>query len=146
LKTIALSFATDFAPISFIGSEESLMKTVIASVVSLMIGLGVGWLLASSAASKKARETALVEEQMTQLDLHTISQGGVCALSAVEFIDAGEYEKAIERLGDPIAGCRNIYGTLLVTASERSNVLARVENASRKHPSIARELFRQSAR
>jgi hypothetical protein len=103
------------------------MKTVIASSISLILGLGFGWYF----------EHHRAEREKTEI-VHLMAEGiessngadAARAARAIQFIDSGQRQEAVQLLSGPVAHYYSVYGA--VSANERrSKVRSLIEELAR---------------
>jgi hypothetical protein len=113
------------------------MKTTMISLVSLLVGIGVGWYVGYS------RPTAQMSREMRhQFDADESDQAAAAALAtqAIQCIDSGETQKAVQFLTFPIMVYYRDYATQPGTNAQRLKVRAYIELLAQTNPVVAARL------
>jgi len=115
-------------------------KRDIISLVSLLVGIGVGWFVASRPNAKLTRHTRDLEMTFDSLvNVQEICMGGMASLSAnaIQCIDSGKTQEAVQWLSFPIANYYRDYGSLAGTNTQRIKLVARIEQLARTNQTVA---------
>jgi hypothetical protein len=100
------------------------MKTIIISLVALLVGVGIGWYVgctASDAQTEKEVGSVLEAEE------NDAAMAAALAADTVRFIDAGNTQKAVQCLSTPIAHYWTEYAIYAGTNSERLKIRSDIE-------------------
>lgn len=112
------------------------MKTVIASVVSLILGLGLGWYFEHNRAQ---REKTGVVRQMVDGSESSDGEHAARAIRAIQLIESGETQQAVQLLSGPIVSYYSEY--VAAGANERrSKLRSLVEELARTNQVVAARL------
>jgi len=114
------------------------MKTIVASVVSLLVRLAIGCLVGYR----------YYERHITNEGIQMMVDGGessdalIAATSAraIGFIDSGETQKAIETLTHPIAHYYFIYGRSRSTNEQHLKLRAMIDELARTNQTVAAQI------
>jgi hypothetical protein len=118
------------------------MKTVIASAVSLFLGLGLGWYFEHHRAERvKAESVELVLNGSESAD----SESAARAARAIQFIQSGDTQQAVQLLSTPAAHYYAIYTTPGVNEPNRSATRALIEQVAKTNPILATRIAEVSS-
>jgi hypothetical protein len=112
----------------------------IVSLVSLLVGIGVGWFVASRPNAKLTRHTRDLEMTFDSIEnVQEICMGGMASLSvnAIQCIDSGKTQEAVQWLSFPIANYYRDYGSRAGTNTQRFKLVARIEELARTNQTVA---------
>jgi len=109
------------------------MKTFLASVVSLILGLGLGWYLEHHRAEREKTE---IVQQMVEGGESSDGEHAARAARAIQFIDSGQPQEAVRLLSAPIAHYYLEYGELSVN-ERRSRVRSLIEGLAKTNQVVA---------
>ena len=118
------------------------MKTLVAlvaSLVSLLVGVALGWYLGYARPATKANREAIKQFAIMDAD---DSMAAAIAVRAIPLIQAGESEKAVKGLVRPI-GMFYRFHKPRVSTEEQSNLLTRIEQLAVTNQVIATEIQRR---
>ena len=109
------------------------MKTVIASTVTLILGLGLGWYFEHRRAERGKTE---IVHLMVEAGESSDGEQAARAARAIQFIDSGQPQEAVRLLSGPIAHYYSVYGAL--SANERrSKVRSLIEQLAKTNQAVA---------
>jgi hypothetical protein len=109
------------------------MKTVIASTVSLILGLGLGWYFEHHRAERERTE---IVQQMVDAGESSDCADAARAARAIQFIDSGQRQEAVQLLSGPVAHYYSVYG-VLSTNERRSKVRSLIEELAKTNQVVA---------
>ena len=110
------------------------MKTAIASAVSLVLGMALGWCLGHHQAERE--KTEIVQEMVQGIE-SSDSERAARAVRAIQSVEAGEPQQAVQLLSTPIAHYYSPY-TAAGRNDERSAKLrASIEQLAAKNQLVA---------
>jgi hypothetical protein len=110
------------------------MKTMVISLVSLLIGLCVGWYAGYTRPFHEGLKYLRTQEDAYESG-HAMAAS--LAVDAIQSIDAGESQKAIQFLSFPIASYYSSYSIYAGTNAERLKVTARIERLAQTNQIVA---------
>jgi len=100
------------------------MKTIIISLVALLVGVGIGWYVGCTASNAETeKEVGSVSEAQES----AAAMAAALAADTVRFIDSGDTRKALQCLSTPIAHYWTEYAIYAGTNSERLKVRSYIE-------------------
>jgi hypothetical protein len=117
------------------------MKTLIASAVSLLIGLGIGWCIEHRHAEHEMTDAVKL---MVQAGESSDCEHAARAVRAVQFIESGDTQRAVQLLSGPIAHYYSVYGDDH-SNDERSKVRALIEQVARTNQVVAARIAEASS-
>jgi hypothetical protein len=117
------------------------MKTFLASVVSLILGLGLGWYLEHHRAEREKTE---IVQQMVEGGESSDGEHAARAARAIQFIDSGQPQEAVRLLSAPIAHYYSVSGELSVN-ERRSNVRSLIEGLAKSNQVVAARIAEAAA-
>ena len=110
------------------------MKAIIVSLVSLIIGICIGWYTGYT--RPIAEETRWLHAQEDAYESgHAMAAS--LAVDAIQSIDAGESQKAVQFLSLPIASYYSSYSIYAGTNAQRLKVSARIEQLAQTNQIVA---------
>jgi hypothetical protein len=109
------------------------MKTVIASTVSLILGLGLGWYFEYHRAEREKTE---IVQQMVKEGETSDGEHAARAARAIQFIEAGQPQEAVRLLSGPIARYYSVYGELRGNEM-RSKMLSLIDELAKTNQMVA---------
>ena len=115
------------------------MKTIVTSLVSLLVGIALGWYVGYMRPNTKANREAMKHFAIIDAD---DSMAAAIAVRAIPLIQTGEGQKAVEELKRPI-GMFYRFHKPRVSSEEQSNLLARIEQLATTNQVIATEIHRK---
>jgi hypothetical protein len=100
------------------------MKTILISLVALLVGVGIGWYVGYTMSNAQTEKDvgSLLEAQESGAAVTA-----TYAADTVRFIDAGDTQKALQCLSIPIAHYWTEYAIYAGTNSERLKVRSHIE-------------------
>jgi hypothetical protein len=110
------------------------MKTSIASVLSLALGLFIGWHFGHHHAS---RETSEAVQQMVDTTEASDAAEAARDARAISSIESGDTKEAVRSLSTPVAHYYAVYGNLSVNSENRSKVRGLIEQVSKTNQVLA---------
>ena len=110
------------------------MKTLVASVLSLGVGLLIGWNLGYR---HEKRETTEAVHQL--VDSTEASDASEAARNArvISLLESGDSQEAVRSLSTPVAHYYTVYGNLSVNGEQRSKVRALIEQVAKTNQVLA---------
>jgi hypothetical protein len=96
------------------------MKTLIASFVSLLLGLALGWYIEHRHAE---HEKADIVKQMLDGNESFYGEHAARAVRVIELIESGQNQEAVQRLSGPIADYYDFYVIHAGTDTDRERKL-----------------------
>jgi len=109
------------------------MKTFLASVASLILGLGLGWYFEHHRAGREKTE---IVQQMVEGGESSDREHAARAARAIQFIDSGQPQEAERLLSGPIARYYSEYGELS-TNERRSKLRSLIEELAKTNQVVA---------
>ena len=110
------------------------MKTLIASVVALLLGIAIGW----------HAERRHAEHEKAQIVQETVERGeisdrerAVRAVHAIESIQSGDTQQAVQILSTPIAHYYTLYAEAGSKEERRAETRALIEQLARTNQIVA---------
>jgi hypothetical protein len=119
------------------------MKALIFSAVSLVLGLGTGWLFGNSRAK---HETTRVIEQLVQTTESSDASEVARDIRAIEWIGSGETERAVQLLSSRLAHYHYIYKPVDGRDEQRLRLRAAIEQLASTNSTVAAEMAKEVAR
>jgi|SRR5208282_912184 len=113
------------------------MKIIIIAVISLLLGVGVGWCLGYTQAAKKAGSLFEYGREIGE------ELGATYAAEAVRCIDEGDTQRAVHSLSVPIAHYWVSYAITAGTNSERLRTRSYIEERAYTNSIVAAQIKRQ---
>jgi len=114
------------------------MRTVILCVLSLIIGVTIGWCFEHNrAAREKDSAVELMTASAESSDGHHVAR----AIKTIVLIDSGNAEGAVESLSKPIADYYERYGPYSGGNTHRAELRALIEELARTNKTVARVIM-----
>jgi hypothetical protein len=113
------------------------MKTLTFSLFSLLFGVGIGWYLGCTRPVVEANRDALQKLHVIQNDDR---ETAVFGLAAIQLIDSGDTQKAIQVLAQPIGIYYRLYALNAETSDERTEMRKSIEKLASTDPIVATEI------
>lgn len=110
------------------------MKTSSVSVVSLVIGLMMGW---SMERFFSEREKARMVQEMVEHTRGSGEERAARATLAIEAIESGQSNKAVELLAMPVAYYHALYADSLGKDERTRRLLARIDELAKTNQLVA---------
>ena len=110
------------------------MKALIASFVSLLLGVGIGWYFEHRHAE---REMSDVVEQMQQPIESSDREKATRAIRAIEMIQSGESSNAVQLLSRPIADFYHFHAHLAHNDERTKDLLIWIERYASTNSVVA---------
>jgi hypothetical protein len=110
------------------------MKTVIASTVSLILGLGVGWYFEHH---RVEREKTGIVQQMVEGGESSDRLRAVMAARAIQLIEAGQPQEAVQLLSSPVAHYYTLYTGAGSKEERRPETRALIQQLARSNDVVA---------
>jgi hypothetical protein len=110
------------------------MKTMAISLVSLLIGICVGWYAGYTRPFHEGLRYLHTQDDAYESG-HAMAAS--LAVDAIQSFDAGESQKAIQFLSLPIASYYSTYSIFAGTNAERLKVTARIEQLAQNNQIVA---------
>ena len=112
------------------------MKRVIAAIASLALGVALGWYIEHHRAQ---REKAEIVQQMVEGMESSDGDGAARAVRAIQLIQSGETQQAVQLLSSPIASYYSEYRAVGAN-DRRSKLRSLVEELARTNQVVAARL------
>ena len=113
------------------------MKTLIASVVSLLLGLAAGWYFEHRHAEHQM--TDIVEQMLQPIEASDRLEAAR-GIRAIELIEAGNTNQAVEMFSFPIASFYSEYLNLTHNDKRTKDLLARIEQFAQTNQVVAAQI------
>jgi hypothetical protein len=110
------------------------MKIIIITLVSLLVGVGIGWYLGYTRPIAQASRDMHDEESAYESG---DAKAAAIAIDTISCIDSGDTEKAVQFLSLPIAGYYNIYAKRIGTNEQRLKICDNIEQLARTNQIVA---------
>jgi hypothetical protein len=110
------------------------MKTSIALVLSLALGLFIGWHFGHHHAR---HETSEAVQQMVDTTEASDAAEAARDARAISSIESGDTKEAVRSLSTPVAHYYAVYGNLSVNSENRSKVRGLIEQVSKTNQVLA---------
>jgi hypothetical protein len=110
------------------------MKTMIASVVSLLLGLAIGWYAERRHAEHEKTE---IVQQMLQAGESSDREGAVRAVSTIGSIQSGDIPQAMQLLSAPVARYCELCTAAGSKDERRAETRAIIQQLARTHQVVA---------
>jgi hypothetical protein len=119
------------------------MKTIAISLVSLLVGIGVGWHFGYTRAITQAGT-----EIHGELDAYESGDAKAAAFAAeaIRCIDSGETQKAVQFLSLPIASYYSAYAIRAGTNAQRLKLRAYIEQTAQTNQVVAAQIKKEMSR
>ena len=109
------------------------MKTVIGSVVALILGLGLGFYFKDHRSDREKTETVRLMVESVE---SSAGADAARAVRAIQFIESDQRQEAVQLLSGPIADYYMVYGEL--SANERrSQLRSMIEELAKTNQVVA---------
>jgi hypothetical protein len=109
------------------------MKAFIASTVSLILGLGLGWYFEHH---RSQREKTEIVQMMVEGIESSDGEHAARAARAIQFIDSGQRQEVVRLLSAPIAHYYSVYGELRGN-ERRSKVRSLIDELAKTNQVVA---------
>ena len=134
------SLTRSSSSVSFVLGNVRCMKILLASAISLLLGLVVGWYIEHRRAEHEKTE---IVQQMVQGSESADAEHAARAVRAVQFIELGDTQRAVQLLSGPIAHYYSLYGDDHRN-DQRSKVRALIEQIARTNQVVAARIAEAS--
>ena len=116
------------------------MKIIIISLVSLLVGIGIGWYCGYTRPTAQA-----AREVRGELDAYESgdAKAAVFAAEAVACIDSGETQRAVQFLSLPIASYYSVYAVHAGTNAQRLKVRGYIDQVARSNQVVAAQIKKE---
>jgi len=118
------------------------MKTLIASFLSLAVGLFVGWHVGFR---HGGRQTIEAVQQLVETTEASDAAQAARNARAISLIESGDTKEAIRLLSTPVAHYYAVYDKLSVNREQRLKVRALIERVAKTNQALALRLSDASA-
>jgi hypothetical protein len=118
------------------------MKTMIASLVSLVFGLGLGW---SIEHHRFQREKTEIVQQTVEGGETSDRERAVRAVRAIQSIESGDTQKAVQLLSTPIAHYYTLYTGPGTKEEKRPETRAVIEQLAKTNQIVAARIAELSS-
>ena len=116
------------------------MKIIIIVLVSLLVGVGVGWYFGYTRPIAKANRDAHQEMLATESDDW---EAALFAVKAIPLIESGDSQKAVGWLVKPIGSYYRVYSPHPGTNEERLKLLTMIQQLASTNSAVDAELHRK---
>jgi len=113
------------------------MKTLIASFVSLLLGLAIGWYFESRHAERQM--TDVVEKMLRPIEASDRLEAAR-GIRAIQLIEAGNTNQAIEMFSFPIAGFYSEYQGLSHNEKRTQDLVAEIKKFAETNQVVAAQI------
>jgi hypothetical protein len=110
------------------------MKTTVASLISLVLGLGLGWYFESHRAQRDKTE---IVGQLVEGGESADRERAMRAVRAIESIQAGDTQKAVQLLSSPVAHYYTLYTEPGTKEEKRAETRAAIELLAKTNQIVA---------
>jgi|SRR6266496_4352531 len=110
------------------------MKPLITGVISLLLGLAVGWY---SKRRHSEHENTQIVQQMVEAGESSDRERAVRAVRAIQLVESGEVEQAVQILATPIAHYYTVYTDAGSKEDQRAETRTLIEQLARTNQTIA---------
>ncbi len=110
------------------------MKTLIASIVSLLCGLAIGWYIGHGRAGREKTE---IVQQMVQGGESADGEHAARAVRAIELVESGKASDAVQLLSIPIAHYYSVYSDTGRGDERRARLRALIEQLAKTNQTVA---------
>ena len=114
------------------------MKTFIASLTGLLVGLAIGCYVGHRYYQRHTTNEAV--QQLVEAGESSDALLAATSSRAIGFIDAGETQRAVETLSRPIAHYYSIYTTSTFTNEQRLALRAMIEELAKTNKTVAAQI------
>ena len=118
------------------------MKTSIASAISLILGLGVGWYFEHHRAEREKTEMV---QQMVEGGETADRERAVRAVRAIQSIQSGDTQKAVQLLSTPVAHYYTLYTEPGTKDEKRAQTRAAIEQLAKTNQIVAARIAELSS-
>jgi hypothetical protein len=118
------------------------MKTLIASVLSVAVGLFIGWHFGHRHAGRQTTEAV---QQLVETTEASDAAEAARDARAIGSIESGDTKEAVRLLSTPVAHYYAIYGDSSVTNERRSKLRGLIEQVAKTNQVVASSLSDASA-
>ena len=117
------------------------MKTCVAAVISLLVGLAIGWHFGYLYCDRHYTNEAIrgMVEQIEGSDALLASMSA----NTIKLIDSGQDQKAVQMLSFPIASYYYIYASSTFTNEQRLKLRALVDGLARTNQIVAAQIAQE---
>ena len=116
------------------------MKIIIISLISLLVGVGIGWYFGYTRPIAKANRDARQEMLATESDDW---EAALFAVKAIPLIESGDTQKAVRWLVSPIGSYYRVYGPLAGTNEDRLKMLTMIKQLASTNSAVDAEIHRK---
>jgi hypothetical protein len=117
------------------------MKTLTTSAVSLLLGLVIGWYFEHR---HSEREKTEIVQQMVQGTETSAALGATIAARAIQLIESGEAQQAVQLLSSPVAHYYSLYADTVRTDERSTKLRALIEQLARTNQVVAARIAEAS--
>jgi hypothetical protein len=117
------------------------MKTFIALVISLLVGLAIGCYIGYHYYDRHITNVA-IQQMVEGIESSAAFQANISA-QTISLIDSGQTQKAIQMLSFPIASYYFVYATSAFTNDERLKLRAIIENLANTNQIVAAQIAKE---
>jgi hypothetical protein len=110
------------------------MKAFLASAVSLILGLGLGWHFEHHRAEREKTE---IVQQMVEGGESADRLLAVMAARAIQMVESGQSQQAVQMLASPIAHYYTLYTGVGTKEERRAETRALIEQLSKTNRVVA---------
>lgn len=117
------------------------MKTLIASAASLLLGLVMGWYIEHRRAAHE--KTEIVQQMVEGLE-SSDGEHAARAVRAIQFIDSGDKQQAVQLLSTPVAHYYALYADAGRNDERSAKLRALIEQLARTNQVVAARIAESS--
>jgi hypothetical protein len=110
------------------------MKTLTASAVSLLLGLVIGWYFEHRHSERETTEMGQVMVQGTET---SVALGATTAARAIQLIESGEAQQAVQLLSSPVARDYSLSADTVRTDERSTKLRALIDQLARTNQLVA---------
>lgn len=117
------------------------MKTCVVSVISVLVGLAIGWHFGYRYCERSYTNEAIRQmlEQTESSDALMASMGA----RTISLIDSGQDQSAIQMLSFPVASYYYIYASSTFTNEQRLRLRALIDGLATTNPIVAAQIAKE---
>jgi len=117
------------------------MKTCLASVIFLLLGLAVGFYAGNRTYHKNVADEA-TRALVESLESHDAYMASISA-NTISLIDSGKDKEAVQMLSFPIAGYYYVYASSTFTNEQRLKLRALIDGLASSNQIVAAQIARK---
>jgi hypothetical protein len=117
------------------------MKTFIASVISVLVGLAIGWHFGYRYCDRHTSNEAM-QAMVESLESHDALMASMSART-ISLIDSGQDQQAVQILSFPIASYYYVYASSAFTNEQRLKVRALIDGLASTNQIVAAQIAKE---